>query len=366
MGMGGDNDTNYQLIDHATVGVRSKLEVCVTLKLPFFAKLEHEELHVECFPYRIAMESMVRRHARADKLEPFYYSRDPNHTTQAVTRALASPCRIVTLGELFVHHAHALDWGLPLRAFFAQRCQSDKESSQRIASCYLPAKKEDVHWKAWGHIVFAFIVRLALRPWYDEGLSMTRRFDTSAVAYHFLEAARMMSKRREDHMHHFFSGVTYLCIHRLTIHMMLRTLTWSEDWPPMRPRRHMEMACETRFEATRRMGPTYKPSTKEWIAATQLDVITQVYKAVQQGPEEHGFPAAGSKKMPKEKVAKANELAIHIAMRLLALCCPVSMPEATDKHVQNLTAQYKAWWKGRTPPMEEDLFLWNLGSAALK
>ena len=74
MGMGGDNDTNYQLIDHATVGVRSKLEVCVTLKLPFFAKLEHEELHVECFPYRIAM---VRRHARADKLEPFYYSRDP-------------------------------------------------------------------------------------------------------------------------------------------------------------------------------------------------------------------------------------------------------------------------------------------------
>ena len=68
MGMGGDNDTNYQLIDHAIVGVRSKLEVCLSLTLPFFAKLQHEELHVECFPYRIAI---VRRHARADKLEPF-------------------------------------------------------------------------------------------------------------------------------------------------------------------------------------------------------------------------------------------------------------------------------------------------------
>ena len=203
-----------------------------------------------------------------------------------------------------MHHAHALELGLPLRAFYAQRGQSDKESSQRIASLYLPAKKEDVHWKAWGHIVFAFIVRLALRPWYDEGLLMYTRFGTSAVAYHFLEAARMMSKRREDHMHHFFSGVTYLCIHRLTIHMMLRTLTWPEDWPPMRPRRHMEMACEARFEATRRMGPSYKPSTKEWIAATQSDVITQVHKALQRGPEEHGFPAAGAKKYRKRKLRK--------------------------------------------------------------
>ena len=34
------------------------------------------------------------------------------------------------------------------------------------------------------------------------------------------------------------------------------------------------------------------------------------------------------------------------------------MPGATGAHVQDLTVQYKAWWKGRTPPMEEDLFLW--------
>ena len=65
MGMGGDNDTNYQLIDHAIVGIRSKLDVCLRLTLPFFAKLQHEDLHVECFPYRIAM---VSRPARANKL----------------------------------------------------------------------------------------------------------------------------------------------------------------------------------------------------------------------------------------------------------------------------------------------------------
>ena len=75
MGIGGDNDTNYQLIDHAIVGVRSKLKGCSISTLPFFGKLQHEELDVECFPYRIAMASWP---ARANKLEPFYYSRDPN------------------------------------------------------------------------------------------------------------------------------------------------------------------------------------------------------------------------------------------------------------------------------------------------
>ena len=230
---------------------------------------------------------MVKRPARGNKLEPFYSSRDPNHTGKAATRALTSSSRIVTLGELPVHHAHALERGMPIRSLYCNHGQSDKESSDRIAVCFMPEKKSDVHWQALGHVVYAFIVRLALRPWYDEGLRMYERFAASAVAYHFLEAARMMSKSRADHKHHFLSGVTYLCLHRLTVHMMLRTLTWPDDWPPMRPRRHMEMACEARFEATRRLGPAYKPSAREWISATQVDVVSQVWKALKHGPRNH-------------------------------------------------------------------------------
>ena len=350
--MGGDNDTNYQLMDHAIVGIPKKLDECAKLSIPFFGKLEHGELHVECFPYKIAM---VKRPARDNKPEPFYYSRDPNHTGKAATRVLTSPCRILTIGELFVHHAHALKFGLQIKAFFGERSQSDQQSSQRIAESLLPTKKEELHWSAWGYFVYAFVVRLALRPWYDEEMTMYERFGASAVAYHFLEAARMMSKRRADHMNHFLSGVTYLCIHRLTIHMLLRTLTWPEDWPPCRSRRQMEMACEARFEATRRMGPDYKPSAKEWISSTQIDVISQACNAFRNGPEEHDFPAAGAKALPKEKVAEENALAIQVAMRLLVLCCPVSMPGATIQHVQDLTAQYHAWWKGQQPPTEQDL-----------
>ena len=141
IGMGGDNDTNYQLFDHVIVGVPSKLEECNNLSLPFFAQLQHVELHVECFPYRIAMAT---RPARGNTSEPFYSSRDPNHTAKAATRALTSPRRIVTLGGLFVHHAHALERGMPTRAFYSNHGQSDKESSQRAIEAASVAEQEHV------------------------------------------------------------------------------------------------------------------------------------------------------------------------------------------------------------------------------
>ena len=69
---------------------------------------------------------------------------DPNHTAKAATRALTSPRRIVTLGGLFVHHAHALERGMPTRAFYSNHGQSDKESSQRAIEAASVAEQEHV------------------------------------------------------------------------------------------------------------------------------------------------------------------------------------------------------------------------------
>ena len=110
--MSGDNDTNYQLMDHVMVGIPSKVEYCVKLGIPFFSQLEYKEVDVECFPYRIAC---ARRPARGNALEPFYSCRDPAHTMKAATRALCSPARFLRLGQLFVNHAHALSVNLAFR-----------------------------------------------------------------------------------------------------------------------------------------------------------------------------------------------------------------------------------------------------------
>ena len=132
----------------------------------------------------------------------------------------------------------------------------------------------------------------------------------------------------------------------------------------------MEIACEGRFEAKRRLGPPYKPGCKEWATATNIDHVSQVVKALRESRVQKtsasvsDTPASVSdtsntkgvqrNAIPHEKVAAENETAMIVAMRLLALCCPTTMPGATREHVENLMGRYRDWWKGREGPMEEE------------
>ncbi len=195
-----------------------------------------------------------------------------------------------------------------------------------------------------------------MKPWWKVGLGVYERFASSAVAYHFLEGARMMSKSRPCHCRHFFPGVTYLCLHRTLVHMITRTLTYPSDWPAFLGVRQMEYAAESRFEAKRRLGPPHKPGPREWVAATHADHMSQVVDAIRRPPTVVTYSALPMAAVRPEDMASQNALAMRVAMRLLALCCPCSMPGATREDVNKLAARYQAWWKGRDPPLEQDIY----------
>ena len=356
LGAGGDNDTNYQLMDNAMVGNPRGIVMCKELAVSFFKDMEYASRSVKLigFSYRVPL---VRRPARGGRLEPFFGSRDPAHTTKAVTRTLCTPACALHFGELVVVHAHGLEKGMPLKSYVRARGQSDQEAAERIAASNFSNDTAAMHWTEPAHLLFSFLLRLGMKPWWSKNMEVMQRFICSAVPFHFYEGARMLNASSDNPRRRFFHGATYLCIHRTLVHQMLRTMHWPEDWPPYNGRRQVEYFGEMRFEAKRRLGPPHGMAAKDFVTATNADHAAQVAKAFDAIGGASDARAATKKahaRLSEKEASEQNMLAIRIAMRLLALCCPAAMPNATREGVRSLVEQYKAWCEKRQPALEDD------------
>ena len=355
LGMGGDNDTNYQLMDHTCVGIKKHIRECQEKSIPFFMDMKFTRIEMKFFPYSVPL---VQRQCRGMKFEPFFNSRDPSHVLNALTRALCSPAYAIHFGETAVHHGHTLETSIPPRAFLRQHGQSGLQAAERISHRnFLRDGKVDVPWCGRGHLLFSFILRLAMRPWWAPQLGPYERFHFSAIAYHFFEGARMLAAEAGNMRKRFLAGLTYLCIHRTLIHQIFRTKYWPEDWPKYVGLRQIEWFAEMRFEQKRRLGPPHNQGAREWIISTWQDLAVQLQKldaarkliklALQDSAAEASAgastPVLGSStpqpqsltrvqqkpiaSVAKEDIAAQNQLAMKIAMRLLAFCCPRSLTE---------------------------------------
>jgi len=113
-------------------------------------------------------------------------------------------------------------------------------------------------------------------------------------------------------------------------------------------------------------------AAKDFARATHHDHLAQIQKLLAQHRssgaskkcEEKASDASGGCKekasdarkgrarLSEQEATQQNSLAIHIAMRLLALCCPIAMPKATQESVRALTEQYKDWCKQHHPLLQ--------------
>ena len=339
-----DSDTNHQFMDHVLVGVNQKVQMARDECIPFFKDLRFRQVQMTGFPYRVPV---CARASRAGAVEPFYGGRDSAHTLKSGTRSMCTPSTVLHLGDLHVFHGHALQRGLGPRAFSCRRKQSDEESASRVAAVRF---QDPIHWTAHGHLVYAVMLRMAVRVTWSEALwgDSMRRLLQNLVPYHFFESCRMMNATRADRAaDSFLHPITYLAIHRHSVHNILKSVSWPETWPPFVGARMTEYFAEGQFEAKRRLGPPHGQSCANWITSTSVNHMAQLQEFKRKGPSK--VDALKSETLKPETIHRANELAIVTAIKLLTLCCPTSIPEhKRGKSMKVLLQQYKYWWESKT------------------
>ena len=149
----------------------------------------------------------------------------------------------------------------------------------------------------------------------------------------------------------FIHPIVYLPIHRNLVHSVLKDLTWPLGVPYVGAC-HTEYFIEMRMEAKRRLGPPHGQAPSNWITPTHMDHTAQIKKAEKDTPE----IAAESfcEPLTPEDIDSTNAIARRMVVKLLALCCPGSMPGYTLlQQVPTLERPYQNFEKSlANVPME--------------
>ena len=357
LGITYDSDTNHQFIDHVLVGRQRKVDQAKGNRIPFFSTLRYASVDLEGFAYRVAL---VARQARGGALEPFYGSRDTAHNTKCGTRVLTASSTCLHLGDIHVCTGHALDLDLPVRAFYGNRKQSDAESAERISSKNFSCNGgSEIHWTSHGHLVFAFVLRMAGRPTWAPLLwrQPSVRLIHNLVPYHFFEVCRWDNATRRDRSPStFINPITYLGIHRHSVHNILKDCSWPQSWPPYVGARQTEYFAEGQFAAKRRLGPPHGQGCSNWIRSTTINHRAQANDFSREGKPGEIFKCEVDT-LSKEDKTRHNNIAQQIAVRLFVLCCPETYSDQTvGAAVSELLAKYKKWSASTTnlPPEKAD------------
>ena len=209
-------------------------------------------------------------------MEPFFYCRDPPHTT----KAWVAQCRSRTLryGEYFVSHVFALERGLQINAFMGKNRQSDSEAELVLsaelyqwqepsaqspvpssqcpvpsAPCPVPSDAPNIPWDGWGLFVHTFVESTIMWPWYAVSAPPAARVFTSLFAFHFLHVCRLQHAEREEAKETYFHHSSFKVFSKTCVHMVLRGACWPETWPELVPERHMEKYRGNRCRTHSRM-----------------------------------------------------------------------------------------------------------------
>ena len=163
---------------------------------------------------------------------------------------LRTPARVVVLGEFFVDITQGLSKGLPEHAYWGRDRQSDDEAMCCIG-VYL--FEEEVSRNTWGSFVVAFVIWVSMVPWWVIDMSMQERCVTSLFAYYVLLGFQMLSASRSSLA--WFHCPAFGALLKLVVHMILRCVSWPEEFGRFLPRWHMERAAELAFSSVRGFFP---------------------------------------------------------------------------------------------------------------
>ena len=264
------------------------------------------------------------------------------------------------LGDLLVSHGHGLEQGMPIRAYSCNRKQSDSESSDQINSeKFIQDDNVRVHWTAHGHLVYAVILRMAGRATWSEHLwrHPEWRLLHNLIPYHFLEICRMDNKTRPGRSQStYIHPITYLSLHRHSVHNILKDTTRPASWAPYVGARETEYFAECQFEAKRRLGPPYGMGCSNWINSTQVNHRAQ-FKAIARGTDPGKLLEAPEQSLSTDEKTKFSNLAMQTAAKLFVLCCPRTIPETVINQSMTLTLRrYRNWCSAKqNVPMEEEV-----------
>ena len=208
------------------------------------------------------------------------------------------------------------------------RKQSDMQSAERISSTSFKRNGEVyVHWTGAGHLVYAVIIRMTARATWSELLwrEPITRLMHNLVPYLLLDVCRMMNTTQPERAKTAFSHpITYLAHHRHGVHHILKNVTWPTGFPPYVGARQTEFFEEGQSEAKRRFGPPHGMGSSEWIRTTHTNHRAQVKEFNREGIDQ---PLSWeTEALTSDEKDRASELAMKTAVKLAALCSPLTFP----------------------------------------
>ena len=175
---------------------------------------------------------------------PVYGSRDPPHVLKIMVSQMRTLARIVVLGEFFVDLTHALSKGLPIHCYYGKDRQSDSEAMSCISAYIF---QDEFSWNSVGSFVLGFVIWVSVLPWWSMGMCIQERCVTSLFAYYVLLGLQMLSAPRSADA--WFHGPSFAALLKLVVHMILRCVSWPEEFGRFLPRWHMERAAELAFSS---------------------------------------------------------------------------------------------------------------------
>ena len=127
--------------------------------------------------------------------------------------------------------------------------------------------------------------------------------------------------------------------------------------------RMTEYFAEMQMECKRRLGPAHGQGCSDWITSTHINHRSQIARAETghpHRPRERECPEV----LTPEELKRASTIGISVAIQLLALCCPQTIPSTSlSAQVPLLTQQYKNWsastrnilvFDGETPESDDE------------
>ena len=171
---------------------------------------------------------------------------------------------------------------------------------------------------------------------------MSRRLFLSLWCYHFLCLLKMVSERLGmEFLHH----TTFQILVKCAAQMVLKTVTWPQDWPPLRPLSWIEWFIELTFAFKREAHPTGN------FAVSERPTLCLKFHAAQLKALRVGLfrndneNRVGPGERVEPNVDRLNEIALTCAVHLVCLCCPTTLPLVPETKRQ-LTTDYLDWVQG--------------------
>ena len=100
-----------------------------------------------------------------------------------------------------------------------------------------------------GSFVLGFVIWVSVLPWWSMGMCIQARRVTSLFAYYVLLGLQMLSAPRSADA--WFHGQSFAALLKLEVHMILRCVSWPEEFGRLVPRRQMERMAELAFSSVR-------------------------------------------------------------------------------------------------------------------